>query len=960
MEQGIAATERKALPAPGIRRECWPVCVAVVSLPMLWLLGGGGCQQSAEPANLAGSSPGQPNWPTQNCLRWRPLPDLPDPLGVAGAFVGVHQNALIIAGGANFPEENRWQAAKQYEDRIWVLERLGPGQFRWHGPFRLPYRVAYGASASTPAGLLCMGGEDGQRVFDQVLLLSWEPERQSVGIRRLPPLPEPTAYAGAAVLGQHVYLAGGQSRPELRSASVRFWRLDLSKLDLGKPDLDQPHRSESSVGWEQLPGWPGPARSLAMVAAQHNGFEMCLYLMGGRCAKPGDQAGRGIIPLADVYEFSPQRYQKEHRGAGLGNPGKSEKGVSREEADGGEGAGVEWVSSAGWRRRADMPQAWMAGSAAPLGPSHLAILSGDPGTLWDKVETLRDQHPGFPLQSWLYHTITDTWTAGPKLPTNQLTTPIVSWWDGFVLASGEERPCYPTPRIWLIQPVRTSLQVGHTAAVVLIAYLAGILALGLYFTLKNRSTDDFFRGGQRVAWPLAGLSIFATMLSSITYTGIPAKAYAQDWVYAVGNLMIVAVAPIAIYVAMPFFRRINATSAYEYLERRFHRGARLFGSASFTLFHLCRMGIVMTLAGLALAAMMGWDARWCVVLIGLITVVYCTLGGVTAVIWTDAIQAVVLLGGAAACLASVWLGLPGGLLEGIQTAYAEGKLRVANLHTDLLNPQLGLLAVVLGAMGQNLASYISDQAVVQRYLTTPTQQQAARAIWTNALISIPSTLLFFSLGTGLYLFYRGRPERLDPGCHVDQILPFFVSQELPGWLAGLILAGLLAAAQSTVSSSMNSTAATVLTDFIRPLRLLRSERAYLGLARWLTLLLGLIGVGLGVYFVNPDIRSLWDKFLAVLGLFMGVLGGVFCLGLFSRRANGLGAWAGIVGGLAVVLAVALHTSVQGYIYAAIGIGSCFWIGYLVSLLTPGWPCHSEGLTIFSRKLPNSSLSEQTI
>ncbi|HPP53814.1 MAG TPA: sodium:solute symporter, partial [Thermoguttaceae bacterium] len=119
---------------------------------------------------------------------------------------------------------------------------------------------------------------------------------------------------------------------------------------------------------------------------------------------------------------------------------------------------------------------------------------------------------------------------------------------------------------------------------------------------------------------------------------------------------------------------------------------------------------------------------------------------------------------------------------------------------------------------------------------------------------------------------------------------------MPGPLAGLILAGILAAAQSTVSASMNSTAATVLTDFIRPLRVLRSEGAYLRLARWLTLLLGLIGVGLGVYFVNPDIRSLWDKFLAVLGLFMGVLGGLFCLGLFSRRTNGLGAWAGIVGG----------------------------------------------------------------
>lgn len=922
---------------------------------LLVLAGGLDGAHPEEPESPADALADQPSLPTQNCLLWRRLPDLPDPLGVAGAFVGVHQGALIIAGGANFPPENRWQAPKHYEDRIWVLQQQRAEGVRWYGPFRLPHRVAYGASVSTPSGLLCIGGEDGQTVFDEVLLLTWDPDRQSVDIRHLPPLPEPTAYAGAVLLSQHVYLAGGQSGLRLPSATVRFWRLDLGRLDLGPAKPDRAYPSDGPVGWERLPGWPGPPRSLAMVAAQHNGFEVCVYLMGGRRADPEDPTGKRIIPLADVYEFSPQRYQKERWAAFAASgpePAGAVAGSEPTASAGSEGTPITHNRSPGWRRRADMPQPWMAGSAIPLGPSHLAILSGDPGALWDQIERLQDRHPGFPLQSWLYHTITNTWTAGPKLPANQLCSPIVGWGNGFVLASGEVRPRERSPQIWLIQPVRRSMQVGRAAVVVLAAYLSGMLAIGVYFTLKNRSTNDFFRGGQQIAWWLAGLSIYATMLSSITYTGIPAKAYAQDWVYAVGNLMIVAVAPIAVYGAMPFFRRIDATSAYEYLERRFHLGARLFGSGAFTLFHLCRMGIVMTLAGLALAAMLGWDGRWCVLLIGLITVVYCTLGGVTAVIWTDAIQAVVLLGGAVVCLAMLWMGLPGGLAEAVQTAWSEGKLRLANLHGDLVSAQLGLLAVVLGAFGQNLASYISDQAVVQRYLTTPTRRQAARAIWTNALISIPSTLLFFSLGTGLYLFYRCRPERLDPSCHVDQILPFFVSQELPGPLAGLILAGILAAAQSTVSASMNSTAATVLTDFIRPLRVLRSEGAYLRLARWLTLLLGLIGVGLGVYFVNPDIRSLWDKFLAVLGLFMGVLGGLFCLGLFSRRTNGLGAWAGIVGGLAVVLLVAFYTPVQGYVYGAIGIAACFGIGYLVSLLSPRWPCHSEGLTIFSRRPPS--------
>jgi solute:Na+ symporter, SSS family len=181
-----------------------------------------------------------------------------------------------------------------------------------------------------------------------------------------------------------------------------------------------------------------------------------------------------------------------------------------------------------------------------------------------------------------------------------VTTPAARFEGDLVLASGEIRPRVRSPEVWRIVPLADGTAFGTLDYAVLVAYLAGMVGVGLYFMNQMKNTDDFFRGGQQMQWWAAGCSIFATMLSAITFMAIPAKAYAQDWVYLVGNLMIVAVAPVAVYLALPFFRRIDATSAYEYLELRFNRGVRLFASGLFTLFHVFRMAIVMSLAALGL------------------------------------------------------------------------------------------------------------------------------------------------------------------------------------------------------------------------------------------------------------------------------------------------------------------------------------------------------------------------
>ena len=412
--------------------------------------------------------------------------------------------------------------------------------------------------------------------------------------------------------------------------------------------------------------------------------------------------------------------------------------------------------------------------------------------------------------------------------------------------------------------------------------------------------------------------------------------------------MIPLVAVIAVYVALPFYRGIDATSAYEYLEKRFNRGTRLFGSASFTLFHVFRMAVVMSLTGMALAVATPLTPTQSVLVMGGMSILYCTMGGIEAVIWTDTVQTVILLGGALIALFVLISGIDGGWQGFIDNSQALEKFKISNLNLDATSAQIALWVIVVGGIAQNVSSYTADQAVVQRYMTTETRRFAARSIWLNAGLAIVATFLFFGLGTALHAFYQSNPEKLDPSITTDQIFPLFIAHEMPIGLAGLIVAGIFAAAQSTVSTSMNSTATTLVTDFLQPLNVCRTDLGYLRLARILTLVIGVLGTLIGLLFVNPDIKSLFDEFLKIIGLFMGVLGGLFVLGATTKRANGSGALAGAIVGALTMYWVWKETPINGYLYTAIGIGVCFVVGYGVSLLGPARKENElAGLTIYT-------------
>jgi len=352
--------------------------------------------------------------PSRHWLDWQSLPALPDPIGVAGPFVGAHRGCLVVAGGANFATADAadlWEVPKRFHATAFVLTRdgHGSGQFAWHTGFALEKPVAYGASASTTEGIVCVGGEDGTQVFADAFLLTWERGAKQLSQRPLPRLPSPSTAGGAAVVGSHVYVVAGQEGLGLDSATDRCWRLAIDAI--GMP----------AASWEPMPAVPGGPRAFGIVSAQHDGFADSLYVIGGRRQRPGTNDLAGVEPLSDCHEFSPARFAVDPATA--------------------------------WRRRADLPTPLMAGTAAAFGRHHLVVLAAADADLLAKVAAEPEyarRHPGFPRRAWAYHTITDTWSSAGATPACPVTTPAVAFERSIVLVSGELRPRVRTRDVWRI------------------------------------------------------------------------------------------------------------------------------------------------------------------------------------------------------------------------------------------------------------------------------------------------------------------------------------------------------------------------------------------------------------------------------------------------------------------------------------------------------------------------------
>ncbi|MDG1967992.1 MAG: sodium:solute symporter [Flavobacteriaceae bacterium] len=465
---------------------------------------------------------------------------------------------------------------------------------------------------------------------------------------------------------------------------------------------------------------------------------------------------------------------------------------------------------------------------------------------------------------------------------------------------------------------------------VIVIYFLLISGLGYYYSKRQKNTEDFFRGGQRIPFWAAGISIFGTALSPITFMAIPAKTYSTDWSYFLLNMSIFLSLPLVILLFIPYYRQKKLNTPYEYLEIRFSSIIRLLGSCCFILYQIGRIGVILFLPSIALNLVTGVDIFLCIALMGGVSLIYTLMGGIEAVIWTDVVQVFVLMGGVSLSLILIIIDTENGFSGIIEQAKIYGKFNAFDLTLSLKEPTVWVM--LFGGFFINLTTYGTDHTMVQRYLVTPRQKEAQKSLWIGALLTIPATFIFFFMGTALFVFYQVNPSALNNNfINNDAIFPWYIVSQLPGGVSGILIAAIFAAAMSSLSSSMNSGAASFSADVYDRYGFVWHKDP-LKMARWTTLCIGMMGILFALFMATADIKSLWDQFNKILGLIFGSLGGVFMLGLLTKKANTKGVLIGIVVSFTIQLIISFQQSVHLLMYAATGMISCFISGYFGSLL----------------------------
>ncbi|GMV91610.1 MAG: hypothetical protein AMXMBFR82_13880 [Candidatus Hydrogenedentota bacterium] len=568
-------------------------------------------------------------------------------------------------------------------------------------------------------------------------------------------------------------------------------------------------------------------------------------------------------------------------------------------------AAYRFSPSEGWAAIAPVPAGdTPLGPAMPYGQAHILFLGANVAA---------------------YHTITGTWTQYDALPDAGGSRHVVLRNGGPILLSTTS----DATQVYAAAPRKRSGAFTIVDYGALILYFGVLVGVGIYFSRRERSTEVFFLGGRRIPWWAVGLSIFGTSLSAITYLAIPAKAFATDWVFILSNFGILIIAPFVVRYYLPRFREAPITTAYEYLETRFNFAIRIYGSLVFLCFQIGRLAIVLFLPAIALSAATGLNIYACILVMGVLTSIYTVMGGIEAVIWTDVLQSLVLVAGAISVVGVVAWDVDGGIARIVSAGWESGKFHTFNWTWDATTTAVWV-CVIGNAFAMAYPS-TADQTVVQRYLSTKTEKDAAKAVWTNALLTIPISILFFGIGTALWVFYRAHPELLDPRLKTDAIVPLFVAEQFPQGLSGLLIAGVFAAAMSSLDSSINSMATVIVNDYYRRIWPGITDTHGLRVARGLTLFFGALGTGLAVLIAQLNAPSLFDQWLQILGLVGGGLAGIMALGVFTKRGNGVGALAGAIVSAIVVLLVARQTHVHFFLHGAIGFVVSFVVGYLVSV-----------------------------
>ncbi len=427
--------------------------------------------------------------------------------------------------------------------------------------------------------------------------------------------------------------------------------------------------------------------------------------------------------------------------------------------------------------------------------------------------------------------------------------------------------------------------------IVIITVLSTIV-IGAYFAKGQKSSDKYFAGGKNFPSWVIGVSIFATLISSVTFLAYPAAAYKSNWILLVQGLMVPIVLVGMIWFIVPLFRKVIRLSTYEYFERRFGFFARMYSSIAFTLTHFSKMGTVLYLLALAMNAVAGFDIYTTIILLGISIIILTLLGGIEAVIWMDVIQGFLLIGGGLLCFGILLFVPEGGPQMVIGKAFEWNKVGFGPYDIDFT--KLTFIVMVCNGIFYAIQKYGTDQTIVQRYLTAKDDKGAKKAAYIGVLMSVPVWALFMCIGSALYVFYHLQGAPLLPeSIKTDEVFPYFMRTELPVGVIGLVLAALISAAISSLDADMNSLAAVGVQDYYQRFKPQCTDKQKLRMGRILVTVSGLGCIGVALLYAYWKGEGVLGIVFELYAIFSAGIVGIFLLGLFSKRANKQGLYVGL-------------------------------------------------------------------
>jgi SSS family solute:Na+ symporter len=482
---------------------------------------------------------------------------------------------------------------------------------------------------------------------------------------------------------------------------------------------------------------------------------------------------------------------------------------------------------------------------------------------------------------------------------------------------------------------------GFADSSLLVAYATILIVMGIYFTRRSRTSEEFMVAARSIPAWAAGLAVMSTYTSSISYIAAPGKAYDTNFHVIIFALCIFPVAWVVTRYVVPYYQKIKLISAYSFLEQRLGGWARFYAALSFLLYMTGRVAVILYLTGVLMDMFIPWPIGCLIIAVGLVTIIYTLLGGMEAVIWTDVMQSLIMIAGILFCATILTVDILQGTPPLLQHAVENNKFSLGSLKLTLTSRTVWVM--IIYGVTENLRNLMADQNYVQKYSSVATVKEAKRSIWMAMWIYIPLQAIFLYIGVALFAYYQGHPlpAHITKG---DQVFPYFIATVIPIGLKGLIIAAIIAAAMSTVDSALNCSATVSLLDFYKRYLVPHiSEKGSVIFLRVMTVFWGVVGMSFALLMMRAE--SALDVWWQISGIFGGGILGLFLLSLLWNRIK---TWQGITGIIVSILFISwatfarklppnlawLECHLESIIIGAVGTGAMLAVVIILSLISP--------------------------